>query len=163
MYSENIWSHECHRLVIPNVILLSFQSYRQLAADTPESGGLLLGRRIIDTHDGVVDEITTPMSGDEQRRAYFFRGKSHQKRQIKHWKETSSAGQLLGVWHTHPETVPTPSFVDLQDWKTVLKKCGAPSKPLYFVIVGQKQISVWIGVKRKFLLPKFLLCVPEGV
>ncbi|MFU8771803.1 MAG: Mov34/MPN/PAD-1 family protein [Anaerolineales bacterium] len=148
---------------MPNEIELKLQSYKQLAFDNPESGGLLLGRRIIDTHDGIIDEITTPMAGDVQRRAYFFRGEGHLSRQVQYWKDTSTTGQLLGVWHTHPEPIPTtPSSTDRQDWKNVLKKCGGSMNPLYYVIVGHEQISVWIGMKRKFLPPQFLPCLSGG-
>jgi integrative and conjugative element protein (TIGR02256 family) len=162
MYVENIWTHEGPRLILPNNVVSNLQSYKQLAFDVPESGGLLLGRRIIGTQDGIIDEITAPMAGDVQKRAYFFRGQGHVRRQGQYWKETTTTGQLLGVWHTHPEPIPTPSTTDLQDWKNVLKKCGDPKKPQYFVIVGQEQICVWIGVRRKLLPPQFLPCVLEG-
>lgn len=163
MYVENIWGNEGHRLVIPNEVASKLQSYKQLYLDSPESGGLLLGRRIIDTKDGIVDEITAPMAGDIQRRTFFFRGQGHLNRQVQYWMETATTGQLLGVWHTHPEPIPKPSPTDIQDWKSVLRKCGDLKKPHYFVIVGQEQICVWIGVTRKFRPPQFLSCVLEGV
>lgn len=158
MYSENIWAHENNRLIIPNETETRLQSYKQITSEIPESGGLLLGRRIIGTNDGIVDEITSPMPGDVQHRTYFFRGRGHIGRQVQYWVDTSTTGQLLGVWHTHPEPLPKPSSTDLEDWKSVLKKCGDPQKFLYFVIVGQDQICVWFGVKRKFFQSQIFPC-----
>lgn len=158
MYKEIKWAHKGHRLVLPcnnHSRLLSFQ---QQDACAFESGGLLMGRRIVESLDCIVDEITSPMIDDVQKRNFFFRGKGHLAKQVEYWTSTETTGQLLGVWHTHPEPDPTPSGTDRKDWETVLKKCGKQEKPLFFLIIGLEYVRVWIGFKHKFRSSQILPC-----
>ena len=114
-----------------------------------EAGGVLLGRFIINSKDIVVDEITVPMVGDKFSRYTFVRNaKSHQRIIDSKWQKSDRTCNYLGEWHTHPESYPSPSRVDIDSWKDRLKKDSFSSRYLYFVILGIKEIRVWEGDRR---------------
>jgi integrative and conjugative element protein (TIGR02256 family) len=160
IYREHKWFYKEHRFVLPESVNQQLNIFRQIDLDLalPESGGLILGRRITGTTDCITDEITSPMDGDIQKRALFFRGKWHHLRQIEYWRNTETTGQLLGTWHTHPETDPTPSDTDYRDWSMIVKKCSKFSQPLFFIIIGQSAFRVWVGINRRFRPTLFVQC-----
>jgi len=113
-----------------------------------EAGGVLLGRYIIDSNDIVVDDVTMPMKNDIRRRFFFLRRKRlHQKVVIKRWIESKGACNYLGEWHTHPEEIPTPSCIDIKEWKRLLRTAKFDNDYLYFIIAGTKKMGVWEGNK----------------
>ncbi|WP_072283156.1 Mov34/MPN/PAD-1 family protein [Syntrophotalea acetylenivorans] len=162
-YKEHVWSCEGYSLAIPENLYTELLSFRQLNREMMESGGFIIGRRISGTQTSVADEISTPMREDFQTRSSFFRNYGHIDWLKNRWKATHQTGQLLATWHTHPEPIPSPSSTDYGDWRNVLKKCVLPGVPVYFVIVGQEQIVVWRGLKRKFSRQTFSTCSFEGV
>jgi len=162
VYQELVWTADEHRLVIPENNHRQLLTFQQNSSSAPESGGVLLGRRILGTPDCIVDEVTSPMAGDIQNRYFFFRGQGHQSRQVDYWIETAKTGQILGGWHTHPEADPTPSRTDIRDWKAIIKKCAPLNKPLFFLIIGQQHIRVWTGFKRRLKPPQIFPCNNPG-
>jgi len=121
-----------------------------------ESGGVLLGRHIIDTNDIVVDQVTIPMTGDRQRYSSFFRSHFlHQVQINQAWNENKGTCTYLGEWHTHSEPVPSPSIVDRVDWqrKLVVDKF---SECLFFIILGTETACVWEGEYRSIFLRQLL-------
>ena len=60
----------------------------------------------------------------------------------------------LGEWHTHPQEVPSPSYVDLDEWK-ILAKGRADKRPLLAVVVGRQNLHVELmhadGMRHEFL------------
>ena len=114
----------------------------------PEAGGVLLGRHIRDTENIVVDSITTPVPEDFASRYRFFRSdKAHQRLIDDCWEKSRQTCTYLGEWHTHPESRPTPSFIDLCNWRRKLL-FDQFSYCLFFVIVGTQKIHVWEGRSR---------------
>ena len=158
VYREKKWFYREHCFVLPESIKQQLNNFRQTDTGVPESGGLFLGRRIVGATDCISDEITSPMAGDVQKRALFFRGEGHHLRHIEYWRNTDSTGQLLGTWHTHPEIDPTPSDIDYRDWAAIVKRCGKFNKPLFFMIIGQNVVRLWIGMRRRFRSPLFIQC-----
>lgn len=158
VYQEHKWFYREYRFVLPENINQQLNVFRQTDIALPESGGLLLGRRIVGTTDCITDEITSPMAGDIQKRALFFRSQGHHMRQIEYWSNTETTGQLLGTWHTHPETDPTPSSIDYRDWAMVVRMCGKGRQPLFFMIIGQNAFRVWAGIKRWLRPTLFVQC-----
>ncbi|MCD4689377.1 MAG: Mov34/MPN/PAD-1 family protein [Desulfuromonadaceae bacterium] len=122
-----------------------------LVQDTPdkkEAGGVILGRHILDSTDIVVDEITTVMKGDTQGRFHFRRRRRrHQQAIDKFWQDSKGTCTYLGEWHTHPEPHPTPSFVDLNNWKRKLREDVFAGENLYFIILGVETMRVWEGCR----------------
>ncbi len=158
VYREHKWFYREHCFVLPENVNQQLNVFRQTDIGSAESGGLFLGRRIVGTTDCITDEITSPMAGDIQKRTLFFRGEGHHLRHIEYWHNTETTGQLLGTWHTHPETDPTPSDVDYRDWAVILRKCGRLSQPLFFMIIGQSAFRVWFGIKRRLRPILFVQC-----
>lgn len=123
---------------------------RQVDQDAPESGGVLLGRMIVDTDHVVVDEVTTPGLRDVQTRYSFRRSRdSAQLRVTQAWHETGSTRIYLGEWHSHPEDDPAPSAVDRRDWSRVLKEAVYEQDFLLFAIVGRRSIRLWEGFRER--------------
>lgn len=121
----------------------------------PEAGGVLLGRALKETGDSIIDEITIPTEGDRRSRFAFHRSrKKHQQAIDMAWEESQKTCNYLGEWHTHPEPVPTPSSVDLRNWKDRLKKDFFDSPYLYFIIVGTETIEAWEGCKESGIVVK---------
>jgi integrative and conjugative element protein (TIGR02256 family) len=109
-----------------------------------------MGRFINNSEDIVVDKITLPMPGDKATRFSFFRNRnSHQKIIDREWEASCFTCTYLGEWHTHPEPIPTPSFVDKNDWKRKMKQDVFDSDFLFFMIVGTAEIWLWEGNKHK--------------
>jgi integrative and conjugative element protein (TIGR02256 family) len=120
--------------------------FRQLASSDVEAGGVLLGRYILGCRDVVVDEVTTPMAGDQRTRLSFHRNPQfHQQVIDERWKSSRGTCHYLGEWHTHPEPLPTPSRIDLEDWRRRLREDRYPGDSLFFVIVGTREVAAWEG------------------
>ncbi len=109
------------------------------------SGGLLIGRHLIENNHLVVDQITEPTWWDKRLRTFFFRSKRHNIILEKLWKKSDKTQTLLGLWHTHPEAIPTPSAVDMKDWEKTLFHGKYVGDYLAFMIVGTKKIRLWRG------------------
>ncbi|MBI4455145.1 MAG: Mov34/MPN/PAD-1 family protein [Acidobacteria bacterium] len=125
-------------------VVTTLERYRQNAAGATESGGVLLGRLVLDSADIVVDEITEPTVSDRRSRFFFFRSKERtQKRVTKAWCEFNGTRNYLGEWHTHPEDDPRPSPHDLANWKRIARLAKYEQNFLFFAIVGRLQIRVW--------------------
>jgi integrative and conjugative element protein (TIGR02256 family) len=131
-------------------VLLAF---RQNCPESLEAGGVLLGRWIDRTSDVIVDQLTTPMSGDRRTRASFYRdARAHQKRIDEAFAASGGTCGYLGEWHTHPEACPTPSRTDLTDWRRRLQRDRVDVPFVYFAIVGIDEIRLWRGSRSGFAI-----------
>ena len=54
----------------------------------------------------------------------------------------------LGTWHTHPESVPTPSGIDRSDWAACQR--ANRGRPLAFVLVGTGKVRVFVRARWQF-------------
>ncbi len=61
------------------------------------------------------------------------------------WAASHGTQTYLGLWHTHPESDPTPSTTDLRDWRQACRKDRYFGERLFFLIVGTSTIGVWQG------------------
>lgn len=59
--------------------------------------------------------------------------------------------QFNSEWHTHPEIVPNPSTIDLNEWEILANKCPL-SGGMGMVIVGIQDL--WCGIAKKDSLRK---------
>lgn len=133
------------RFKLSRAVLEIMYQFIQNEHEKPEAGGILLGRSILDTNDIVIDQITTPMLGDFQSRFHFARSqRRHQCVIDQAWRTSNGTCTYLGEWHSHPEFVPSPSFVDRCDWQRKLL-VDKFSSYLFFVIVGINEVRVWEG------------------
>lgn len=136
------------RLIIVEYAVDQLLSFAQRRWWQSEAGGALLGRHLIDSHDVVVDEVTTPQSADRRSRFAFFRSKQHEALAQGRWRQQAETSAHLGLWHTHPEPDPTPSSVDYRDWQHAVANDGFEGDRLFFPIVGTHSIRVWAMSRR---------------
>ncbi len=143
------------RIKLTGSVIETLQQNKQVGKNSLESGGVILGRFIKGSKNIVVDKLTTPLKGDKQTR-YSFRRISplHQDIITEEWHKSNGTCNYLGEWHTHPEDFPTPSNVDIRDWKRKLKKDVFSGRYLYFIIAGIKSIAMWEGDRRTLEIVK---------
>lgn len=116
-----------------------FESNVQVG-DLPESGGVLLGT--IHERGLLVTVATTPTRLDRQFRYLFERLPfGHRAVAKRLWRSTGGTTRYIGEWHTHPQNIPTPSAIDLEEWRK-LAKVRADKRPLLAVIVGRHTMHV---------------------
>jgi integrative and conjugative element protein (TIGR02256 family) len=126
------------RLVeVADEVVSTIESYARGVETKKEAGGILIG-----AYRGPHVEVaacTTPMRNDRRLWNLFDRNDlGHGERAMLHWRESGRTLTFVGEWHTHPELVPTPSFVDLRTWKRLGNRQKA--MPLVFAIRG---LSGW--------------------
>lgn len=136
------------RLVFVSGAVEQMKVFAQKRWWSAEAGGVLLGRHLLDSHDVVVDEITTPQDTDRRGRFSFFRSRRHEALARERWQVESSTMAYLGLWHTHPEADPTPSGVDCNDWTQAVSRDAYEGDRLFFPIVGTEFIRVWTLSRR---------------
>lgn len=104
----------------------------------PESGGLLLGYRHGNNFE--ITKVTVPQSKDIQRKTYFERNdENHISIFSKLNKHSNNKITFLGEWHTHPESNPIPSSLDINEWQRT-KENNIDS--LVFCILGTENIYI---------------------
>jgi integrative and conjugative element protein (TIGR02256 family) len=127
-------------LIEPNVID-TISQFRQDAALKPEAGGILLGYRR-GQHLHIV-EATIPQHSDRRSLFGFLRrDRYHRDIAIKRWRESNATIDYLGEWHSHPEVCPTPSSIDVSEWRKI---CRREPVDMVFMIVGMGGFF-WLGV-----------------
>ena len=133
------------RLIVADSALDILSRHIQLNAISAEAGGILLGRHLLESPDLVIDEATVPQSSDKRRRFSFFRSATHSDIAAARWRESGGKTAYLGLWHTHPEDIPTPSATDIQDWNKALVKDRFDGDMLFFIIIGREELGCWVG------------------
>ena len=112
-----------------------------------ESGGILIGSILIDGKTIEINDCTEPIKGDKSRRYGFYRCNKHNELLERKWSESNYIKMYLGEWHTHPQTIPTPSYVDKKSWERLIKNSITESPIIIFIIIGIETIEIWIGNK----------------
>lgn len=136
------------RLIIVEHAMRQMQAFAQQRWWHCEAGGVLLGRHLLDSHDVVVDEVSTPQSSDRRSRFGFFRSSTHEYIARQRWLEQGHTSAYLGLWHTHPELDPTPSSIDRRDWEQAVSGDTFEGDRLFFPIIGTRSIRIWTLSRR---------------
>lgn len=121
---------------------------RQVGKDTPERGGYLIGYENAKTLNYTISSATPPSSKDYARRCFIRLYSMNHLKSIT-LKKTDG---YIGTWHTHPQEIPSPSSIDIKDWKESLKFNRKSTSYLIFIIVGLSCFRVWIGDCSNFKL-----------
>ena len=138
-----IFSDGKRRIEIENGLIQCMQQYRQTNALSPEAGGVIFGRELIDTDNLIINNMTEPYEHDKRSR-FSFRRKDigHIDYYKRIYDESGGIIKYVGEWHTHPEKIPNYSFLDKREWMKILKKKPAIA-PLYFIIIGIEVWRIW--------------------
>jgi integrative and conjugative element protein (TIGR02256 family) len=57
------------------------------------------------------------------------------------WSNSGETMDYIGEWHTHPESDPRPSALDLDEWRKI---CHRRNDTMVFLIQGT--LHQWVGV-----------------
>lgn len=136
------WSTKDKKQLIyidPNALELMI-SFQQDQMKKPEAGGILLGK-VRGSHLEVV-EVTTPSIQDKQSRFMFERSSlPHKEIANDRWQSSLGTVRYIGEWHTHPEDFPTPSALDISEWKDLARN-RVDKRPLLAIIIGRLGIHM---------------------
>lgn len=126
-------------LNLSDEVLEVFRAYVQTGGK-PESGGILLGT--VHERGILVTLATKPTRWDRQFRYLFERLPFvHRAVARRQWKSSEGLVRYIGEWHTHPQDIPTPSGIDVEEWGKLANQ-RADKRPLLAVIVGRKGLHV---------------------
>jgi integrative and conjugative element protein (TIGR02256 family) len=131
-------------LRLADTVTQAMRVHVQRSRSSPEAGGILLGRLLVEHDDVVVDEVTVPGAQDRSSRFRFFRAQQPAQMAVNEaWARSDGSINYLGEWHTHPEDDPKPSLHDRQDWRRLVTSQRYEQDGLFFVIVGRQTIRAW--------------------
>lgn len=160
----------CYKYQLPNGKIVDILSnvideispWLQLREEDPESGGYILGYQHYKTNNITLEFVTSPQKNDLRSRVRFVL------RDLLHNKIMRSASKnksyYMGVWHTHPQTIPCPSDIDLRDWVISMKSEKTASNYIFFIIAGTEEIRIWVGdFKTKNIVEIFEKNIEDGI
>lgn len=115
----------------------------QNEANSPESGGYIVGYQHDITKNVSLEKISHPFSGDYCNRIHFTIKDPRHNSFLR--KEEVKKSYYMGVWHTHPQDVPIPSSIDWEDWRSSIENETSGCGYIIFIIAGRKQVRIWAG------------------
>ncbi|OOV87851.1 ThiF family adenylyltransferase [Oceanospirillum linum] len=128
------------KLRIPVSVAEELKSYRQEGSSDVESAGLLIGYGKDSTY--TLYRITSPQKSDIQSRAYFKLDPApHQKIVDEYFSSSDGLLGYIGTWHTHPQSIPSPSNLDLNDW--LVHESENQDRQLFFIIIGTDELKIF--------------------
>lgn len=128
-------------IVISPDAVRKMQSYRQKSLYAREAGGVIYGYDR-NPHLHLLG-VTTPQPKDLRRRS-FWKRQDEQHLSLLNEEQRSLGVSYLGEWHTHPEKYPTPSELDVGEWRKLMRL--NPEQKHIFIICGQHSLSVFHGL-----------------
>ena len=149
------------RVIVNDEVAEVWHGHRQTVATASESFGVLMGTTSVDRRETWIEVVTTPMPRDRRSRFSFeLRDPGHQRTVCRRFASSDGRAIYLGTWHTHPEPMPTPSTIDLNDWVTCLR--ANRGRPLAFVLVGTEEVRVFVRSRGRFR-PLRRKCNSDGI
>jgi len=134
-----------HLVMVHRAVVERIKARTEKGFSSREAGGILLG-----SYRGKHIEIfgcTEPMKSDFRTKILFDRkDPGHQAAASSAWKGSGGTDTFVGEWHTHPEPVPSPSWLDRTTWKSQLKRLRMP---LVFAIGGWEEIYWCFGERTR--------------
>lgn len=122
-----------------------FDEYAQIDGRN-ESGGILLGKYIPEKEYYYISIATKPTERDCAGPIWFSRNRDVAQKEIDNqWKKSGEIINYMGEWHTHPYKNPTPSLVDKNLMRKLIRDGSNVWKHLFMIIVGLER-SLYIGV-----------------
>lgn len=116
-----------------------------------ESGGILLGEIYIQSSKVIIKEV---IISEKAKRSLFgvkINKKEMQKILDKKRQESGYTLYYIGDWHSHPESIPTPSITDIVSYSRIMQRTNILTNFIVFLILGNnKDINKAIHVDIKF-------------
>lgn len=136
-------------IVFPEKILSHIYSFAQTSIWSTEAGGQLFSatpeQQIIE-----ISVITGPYSKDRRSRNGFF--PNVQQATDDRNKQFKNGLHAVGIWHTHPERLPTPSLTDRKTTKEHLNAFEGEMHGFLLVILGNQgrpyNMVVWLAQRK---------------
>lgn len=154
----------CIKMALPNGrvvdiltdVLDEISKWLQVENDAPESGGYIVGYEHKDTGNAVLEKVSVPSRRDRRTRTHFdMLDLAHKLFLI---KEKRHKSYYMGVWHTHPQTIPIPSATDWNDWKKTLETDKTAAEYVFFIISGTEYTRVWVGNPKDQTITEIFEC-----
>lgn len=119
-------------VTLTDAAIASIISYRQMTSKDKEAGGQLFAK--FEGNDTVIVAATGPKSLDTRLRNMFIPNLWLQRQEIKilHGK----GKHFVGDWHTHPQSIPSPSGEDISSMVECFRKSHHELKAFLMIIVG---------------------------
>ena len=129
-------------VIIADEVLNIWRKYQQVDIKDNEACGILIGGYNEKQNKIFIDLCTEPQKSDLRKRTFFtLKDPFHQKRVNDVFISSQQTQFYLGTWHSHPENYPSPSGIDLQDWKKCIKR-NSQNKFMVFAIIGLKETFI---------------------
>jgi len=113
------------------------RSNARVGSSTDETGGLLLGEIDDSLRTISIDVATGPPRDSKKSPDHFLCGVEGTEEQCKyHAEKSGSSTNFVGVWHTHPISMPEPSTVDLEAMAQLLHCQDKTPRHVVMLIVG---------------------------
>ena len=137
-------------LVLRSAVLEHMYKYTQSQPSDNEAGGQLFSRNISENVI-VVEEITGPYKKDDQSRTHW---KPNKKQLIADRESMFSKGlHVVGLWHTHPEPIPHPSFIDRDTCEAHLRLLDSAYTGFLMLTLGNvgapPNLSVYLSMRNE--------------
>lgn len=133
------------KLEIPNDICKELLKFKQ-QSNMNESGGILLGKKNLESYTYTLTTISTPSPTDKSTLTSFIRKKKNAQKILDHeWNKSNGIVNYLGEWHTHSVMHPSPSLQDKLFIKQLHKDKINQFRHFFMFILGNTGL-LFIGV-----------------
>ncbi|HHV13079.1 MAG TPA: hypothetical protein GXX75_22660 [Clostridiales bacterium] len=158
----------CKKFKLPNgktvdildSVFIEIGKWLQVGAALPESGGFILGYKHLNTGNITLENVTTPQEKDIRNRIRFFIKDAFHFKFLETAKRKNS--YYMGVWHTHPQVIPSPSGMDYTDWNETLLHDRTACDYAFFIIAGTDEIRIWVGDLKTKKIKEIFECPKDG-
>lgn len=143
--------NKCVKIILSNgkvvdilsPVLDEIRKWLQDGSEKPESGGYIVGYQHERTGNISLEAVSHPHFLDMKNRIRFeIRDPRHN---VFLKKAQRRKSYYMGVWHTHPQSVPVPSSIDWVDWNETMRSDKTGCQYVFFIIAGIDEWRLWIG------------------
>ena len=123
-------------------IINTMYKYIQKDFFSKESGGILIGKENKSNENMIINHITIPLPKDKIKHNRFIRkDKGHIEIFKNFYNSSNKTLRYIGEWHTHFESVPNFSSIDLNNWKKISRNSNNGTS-YYHIIIGYRAFRI---------------------
>ncbi len=144
LVEDIIVAHNGISLNLDTALLQKMHTVATTEYRSTESGGVLLGYKLLGKSEYRITDFTPPFLNDIISQANFHRrDKKHIEKIHESWK-TDQTIMYLGDWHSHPIDSPLPSKTDITSWERMAVQSQTIANILFFFLVIPNGISIYL-------------------